>query len=307
MGSLVQIQSPRPFFSSVYGRASAGGAPAPRRPAARKIMSVVLLTNDDGVHAEGLAALGRAFAELGDVYIVAPEREQSACGHALTLHRPIRPVQLGERRFAVNGTPSDCVNLAVLGFLPAPPVLVVSGVNHGTNLGDDVTYSGTVSAAMEGTLLGVPSIAVSLVDGGDFDEAARVARLLALRVLVVGLPRMTLLNVNVPATAPRGIRMTRLGHRVYWGKIVEQADPRGRSHYWIGGGDPKWEDLDGTDMAAVHEGYVSVTPLHLDLTNHRALMELNDWSTSLTAQLRSETARDAKPKRGDKPRKPRRK
>jgi 5'-nucleotidase len=269
-------------------------------------MSVVLLTNDDGVHAEGLAALGRALAELGDVYIVAPEREQSACGHALTLHRPIRPVQLGERRFAVNGTPSDCVNLAVLGFLPAPPVLVVSGVNHGTNLGDDVTYSGTVSAAMEGTLLGVPSIAVSLVDGGDFDRAARIARLLALRVLVVGLSRKTLLNVNVPAAAPRGIRMTRLGHRVYSGKIVEQADPRGRSHYWIGGGDPKWEDLDGTDMAAVHEGYVSVTPLHLDLTNHRALMELNDWSTSLTAQLRSETERGAKPKRAAKPRKPRR-
>ena len=269
-------------------------------------MSVVLLTNDDGVHAEGLAALGRAFAELGEVYIVAPEREQSACGHALTLHRPIRPVQLGERRFAVNGTPSDCVNLAVLGFLPAPPVLVVSGVNHGTNLGDDVTYSGTVSAAMEGTLLGVPSIAVSLVDGGDFDQAARIARLLALRVLVVGLPRKTLLNVNVPATAPRGIRITRLGHRVYSGKIVEQVDPRGRSHYWIGGGDPKWEDLEGTDMTAVHEGYVSVTPLHLDLTHHRAVMELNDWSTSLTAQLRGETGRaPVAPKRGDRPRKPR--
>src|SRR3989454_8464375 len=291
MGSLVQIQSPRPFFSSFIA-ARRRGAPAPRRPAARTtVMSVVVLTNDDGVHAPGLAALGRALAELGDVYIVAPEREQSACGHALTLHRPIRPVPLGERRFAVNGTPSDCVNLAVLGFLPAPPVLVVSGVNHGTNLGDDVTYSGTVSAAMEGTLLGVPSIAVSLVDGGDFDQAARVARLLALRVLVVGLPRKTLLNVNVPATAPRGIRITRLGHRVYSGKIVEQVDPRGRSHYWIGGGDPKWEDLEGTHMTAVHEGYGSVTPLHLDLTNHRAMLELNDWPAGLTAQFRSETGR----------------
>src|SRR6266850_1866002 len=185
MGSLVQIQSPRPFFSSLIvaplGRrdpspATACGAnnrlivaprpagtPAPRRPAARTTaMSVLVLTNDDGVHAPGLAALERALAELGEVYVVAPEREQSACGHALTLHRPLRPHRLGERRFSVNGTPSDCVNLAVLGFLPAPPVLVVSGVNHGTNLGDDVTYSGTVSAAMEGTLLGVPSIAVSL-------------------------------------------------------------------------------------------------------------------------------------------------
>src|SRR2546428_10371243 len=254
MGSLVQIQSPRPIFSS---------------------MSVVLLTNDDGVHAEGLAALGRALAELGDVYIVAPEREQSACGHALTLHRPIRPVPLGERRFAVNGTPSDCVNLAVLGFLPAPPVLVVSGVNHGTNLGDDVTYSGTVSAAMEGTLLGVPSIAVSLVEGGDFDVAARIARLLALRLLVVGLPRKTLLNGNVPASAPRGIRLTRLGHRVYSDKIVEQADPRGRSHYWIGGGEARWDDLDGTDMGAVHEGFISLTPPHPHLPHHPPLVPLN--------------------------------
>src|SRR6266705_6355056 len=270
MGSLVQIQSPRTIFPS---------------------MSVVVLTNDDGVHAPGLAALDRALAELGDIYVLAPEREQSACGHALTLHRPLRPHRLAERRFAVNGTPSDCVNLAVLGFLPAPPVLVVSGVNHGANVGDDVTYSGTVSAAMEGTLLGVPSIAVSLVDGGDFEVAARVARLIAMRVLVGGLPRKTLLNVNVPAQPPRGIRLTRLGHRVYLGKVVEQADPRGRSHYWIGGGAAKWEALDGTDMGAVHEGYVSLTPLHLDLTNHRALLQLDDWSAGLTAQLRGETAR----------------
>ena len=259
-------------------------------------MSVVVLTNDDGVHAPGLAALERALAELGDVYVLAPEREQSACGHALTLHRPLRPHQLGERRFAVNGTPSDCVNLAVLGFLPAPPVLVVSGINHGANLGDDVTYSGTVSAAMEGTLLGVPSIAVSLVDGGDLDTAARVARMIALRVLVAGLPAKTLLNVNVPARAPRGIRLTRLGHRVYLGKVVEQADPRGRSHYWIGGGEPKWDALDGTDMCAVHEGYVSLTPLHLDLTNHRALMELNDWPAGLSAQFLGEARR--RPRRG---------
>src|SRR5437867_9485821 len=274
-------------------------------------MPSLLVTNDDGVHAAGLAALAQALDDLGDVYVVAPEREQSACGHALTLHRPLRVEPVRERWFAVNGTPSDCVNLAVLGFLPAPPVLVVSGVNHGTNLGDDVTYSGTVSAAMEGILLGVPSIAVSLVDGGDFDQAARIARLIAMRVLVSGLPRKTLLNVNVPASVPRGIRTTRLGHRVYSGKIVEQVDPRGRSHYWIGGGDPKWEDLEDTDMAAVHEGYVSVTPLHLDLTNHRALMELNDWPAGLSAQLRGETGRAPGPapkaaaRRGSQQRKPR--
>jgi 5'/3'-nucleotidase len=254
-------------------------------------MSLVVLTNDDGIHAPGLAALESALAELGEVYIVAPEREQSACGHALTLHRPLRPLRLGERRFSVNGTPSDCVNLAVLGFLPEPPVLVVSGINHGANLGDDVTYSGTVSAAMEGTILGVPSIAVSLVDGGDFAVAGRVARLIAMRVLVGGLPDNTLLNVNVPPQPPRGIRMARLGHRVYKEKIVEQADPRGRSHYWIGGGEARWDDLEGTDMGAVHDGYVAVTPLHLDLTNHRALVQLNDWQGGLTAQFLSEIGR----------------
>src|SRR5881296_2096311 len=174
-------------------------------------MALLLVTNDDGIHAAGLAALAAALDDLGEVHVLAPEREQSACGHALTLHRPLRVQRFSERRHSVNGTPSDCVNLGVLGFLPERPVLVVSGVNHGSNLGDDVTYSGTVSAAMEGTLLGVPSIAVSLAAGGDLAVAAEVARLIALRVLVTGLPPKTLLNVNVPA-APRGIRLTRLGH-----------------------------------------------------------------------------------------------
>ena len=250
-------------------------------------MPALLLTNDDGVHASGLGALAQALAELGEVYVLAPEREQSACGHALTLHRPLRVDRLGERRFAVNGTPSDCVNLGVLGFLPERPVLVVAGVNHGTNLGDDVTYSGTVSAAMEGTLLGVPSIAVSLVEGDELEHAARVARHVAMRVLVEGLPPMTLLNINVPAGVPKGVRVTRLGHRVYSGKIVEQADPRGRPHYWIGAGPPAWDALDGTDMGAVHEGYAAVTPLHLDLTHHRALAQMTEWEPALNAALRA--------------------
>src|SRR5689334_24086552 len=215
---------------------------------------VILVTNDDGIHARGLAALAEALATIGEVYVVAPDREQSAVGHALTLHRPLRVDRVAERKFAVNGTPSDCVNLAVLGLLPERPVLVASGVNHGSNLGDDVTYSGTVSAAMEGTLLGVPSIAVSQSDGGDVAEAARVARLVAMRVLVEGLPPKTLLNVNAPADTPKGIRFTRLGHRVYTGKVTEQNDPRGRTHYWLGGGPPEWEALEGTDMGAVHEG-----------------------------------------------------
>ncbi|MCL6640704.1 MAG: 5'/3'-nucleotidase SurE [Candidatus Rokubacteria bacterium] len=254
-------------------------------------MPVLLVTNDDGIHAAGLLALASALEDLGEVHVLAPEREQSACGHALTLHRPLRVDRLRERWYAVNGTPSDCVNLGVLGFLAEPPVLIVSGINHGANLGDDVTYSGTVSAAMEGTLLGVPSIAVSLVEGTEFEAAARVARLVALRVLTEGLPPGTLLNVNVPPGRPRAVRMTRLGHRVYSGKIVEQRDTRGRVHYWIGGGAPRWEALEGSDMAAVHEGDVSVTPLHLDLTHHRALASLADWSAALSAQWKREARR----------------
>jgi 5'-nucleotidase len=269
-------------------------------------MAVILVTNDDGVHAPGLAALAEALDSLGEVWVVAPEREQSACGHALTLHRPLRTHQWGPRRFAVNGTPSDCVNLGVLGFLPERPVLVASGVNHGSNLGDDVTYSGTVSAAMEATLLGVPSIAVSLVDGGDVAAAARVAQLVAMRVLVEGLPPMTLLNVNVPREAPRGMRFTRLGRRVYGEKVIEQSDPRGRTHYWLGGGPPQWEALEGTDMGAVHDGLVAVTPLHLDLTNHRALALMADWGGALDGQLRRESSRPPAPPAGARKKRARR-
>jgi 5'-nucleotidase len=249
---------------------------------------VILVTNDDGVHAQGLAALAAALAPLGEVYVVAPDREQSAVGHALTLHRPLRVDRLSERRFAVNGTPSDCVNLGVLGLLPETPVLVASGVNHGSNLGDDVTYSGTVSAAMEGTLLGVPSMAVSQVeaDAGDFEAAARVARLVAARVLVEALPAKTLLNVNVPRGEVRGIRMTRLGHRVYREKIVQETDPRGRPYFWIGGGPPEWQGDDASDMAAVHAGFASVTPLHLDLTHFGALGRMTEWEGGLNALLK---------------------
>jgi 5'-nucleotidase len=250
--------------------------------------AVILVTNDDGVHAAGLHALAAALDELGEVYVVAPDREQSAVGHALTLHRPLRVAQVGERRFAVNGTPSDCVNLAVLGLLPERPVLVAAGVNHGSNLGDDVTYSGTVSAAMEGTLLGVPSMAVSQSDAGadGFEGAAAVSRLVASRVLVEGLPAKTLLNVNVPGGAAGGIRMTRLGHRVYREKVVREVDPRGQPYYWIGAGPPEWAEDEGSDIAAVERGFASVTPLHLDLTHYGALGRMGDWESSLNALLR---------------------
>ena len=249
---------------------------------------VILVTNDDGIHAAGLSALAEALVPLGEVYVVAPDREQSAVGHALTLHRPLRVDRAGERRFSVNGTPSDCVNLGVLGLLPEPPVLVVSGINHGSNLGDDVTYSGTVSAAMEGTLLGVPSVAFSLAEGdaGGFESARRIAELVAARVLVEGLPAKTLLNVNVPRGEVRGIRMTRLGHRVYREKVVEEVDPRGRPYYWVGAGPPEWEQDDASDIAAVDAGCASVTPLHLDLTHFGALGRMSDWESGLNALLR---------------------
>ncbi|MBI4609593.1 MAG: 5'/3'-nucleotidase SurE [Candidatus Rokubacteria bacterium] len=232
-------------------------------------------------------SLEEALADLGDVYVVAPDRERNAVGHALTLHRPLRVERMGERRFAVNGTPSDCVNLGILGLLPRAPSLVVAGINHGSNLGDDVTYSGTVAAAMEGALLGVPALAVSLLDpeAAAFDQAARIARLIAARVLVEGLPPKTLLNVNVPAGPVKGIRLTRLGHRVYKEKVVEETDPRGRTYYWIGAGPPVWEDREATDIGAVRQGHASVTPLHLDLTHYEAFRRMAAWEGALTAQL----------------------
>jgi 5'-nucleotidase len=241
---------------------------------------VILVTNDDGIHARGLQVLAEALDALGEVYVVAPDREQSAVGHALTLHRPLRVDRIAERKYAVN--------LAVLGFLPEPPVLVVSGVNHGTNLGDDVTYSGTVSAAMEGTLLGVPSLAVSQAepDAEGFDGAGPVALAVATRLLVEGLPAKTLLNVNVPRGAVKGIRLTRLGHRVYREKVVREVDPRGRPYYWIGAGPPEWAEDTASDIAAVHAGFASVTPLHLDLTHHGALGRMSEWEGALNAVLK---------------------
>jgi 5'-nucleotidase len=185
------------------------------------------------------------------------------------------------------------VNLAVLGLLPEPPVLVASGINHGTNLGDDVTYSGTVSAAMEGTLLGVPSMAVSQAEPepDGFEGAAPVARAVASRLLVEGLPAKTLLNVNVPRGEVKGIRLTRLGHRVYREKVIREVDPRGRPYYWIGAGPPEWAEDTGADIAAVYGGFASVTPLHLDLTHHGALGRMTEWEGALNAVLKNKRKR----------------
>jgi 5'-nucleotidase len=237
---------------------------------------LILVSNDDGIHSEGLTALADALRDLGEIVVVAPDRERSAVSHALTLHRPLRVVPAGSGRHAVDGTPTDCVNLAINGILPRRPVLVVSGINKGANLGDDVTYSGTVSAAMEGTLLGVPSIAVSLVgrDEYRFDAAARCAARLAAWVLERGLPPDTLLNVNVPplpeGVDPRGLALTRMGRRRYGDAIVEKLDPRGRKYYWIGGEELSFEEEEGTDFHAISQGLISVTPIHLDLTNYKS-------------------------------------
>jgi 5'-nucleotidase len=212
---------------------------------------------------------------------VAPDREQSAASHSLSLHRPLRVEQLGPRRFAIDGTPTDCVNLAINGIMPIRPDLVVSGINHGANMGDDITYSGTVSAAMEGTLLNVPSIAVSLVwrEELDFAPAAQFAQRLAKSVLEHGLPRDTLLNVNVPSLPTsdlRGYLVTRQGKRKYGDAIVEKIDPRGKKYYWIGGEDLGFIAAEGTDFTAVEGGYISITPLHMDLTNYASIAQVNE-------------------------------
>jgi len=241
---------------------------------------LILVSNDDGIHSEGIAALADVLRALGEVVIVAPDRERSAVSHSLTLHRPLRVEELGAGRYAIDGTPTDCVNLAINGILPRRPTLVVSGINKGANLGDDVTYSGTVSAAMEGTLLGVPSLAISLVgrSGFRFEAAARFSARLATWVVERGLPPDTLLNVNVPSPADgapegdgmRGFALTRMGRRRYGDAIVEKLDPRGKKYYWIGGEELEFEDEDGTDFHAVRQGLISVTPIHLDLTNYKS-------------------------------------
>ncbi len=239
---------------------------------------VILVSNDDGIQSEGISALEEALRKLGEVYTVAPDREQNSMSHALTLHRPLRVEEIGSRRFAVDGTPTDCVKLALSGLLPVRPNLVVSGINKGPNLGDDIIYSGTVAAAIEGTLLGIPSMAISLVTFRDFvfQAAAEFAVNLASRVLEKGVPPGTLLNVNVPPLPKhelKGWRLTRQGKRHYSEKIVERVDPRGRKYYWIGGDDLGFAQEDGTDCVAVQEGFISVTPLQVDLTNYRFLQE----------------------------------
>jgi len=247
----------------------------------------ILITNDDGIYARGIKALITGLAGLADLTVVAPDREQSASSHSLTLMNPLRIKERSSGYFAVDGTPTDCVFLGVNHIMrQQPPDLVISGINRGGNLGDDITYSGTVAAAFEATLLGIPAIAISLEYKSDFhfDTAARVVREIAEKVLASGMPADTLLNVNVPDLPwdkLSGFRITRQGKRAYSDVVCENHDPRGRPYYWIGGEVLKGDDLEGTDAALVAAGFVSITPIHLDLTNYKAIEPLQKWEWSI--------------------------
>ncbi len=242
-------------------------------------MPVILVTNDDGVHSPGLTALFDAMKTLGEAYVVAPDRERSAVSHSLTMHRPLKVEQLNERIFSINGTPTDCVAVGISKILPFRPELVVSGINKGANLGDDITYSGTVSAAIESTIMGIPAFAVSLVlqqplNRANFGTAAGIATQIGGYIIANSLPYDTLLNVNIPDVQYgdlRGIKLTRQGKRIYDDSIKETFDPHGNKHYWIGGGNPYWEHGEDTDIQAIQDCHVSITPIHLDLTNYDAL------------------------------------
>jgi 5'-nucleotidase len=241
----------------------------------------ILITNDDGIAAEGLRVLSESLSGLGDVIIVAPDQEQSASSHAITLDKPLRIKELAPSRFSVSGMPTDCVLLAVHGILRRKPDLIVSGINHGPNMGEDVTYSGTVAAAIEGCILGINAMAVSLASwkSASFDGAAVATHQLALALLGMDGGRARLWNVNVPpipAEAIEGIKVTRLGSRIYNDLIIRKKDPRGKDYFWIGGAEPGWNAGDDTDFAAVSAGYISVTPLRLDFTDYEGIAELEE-------------------------------
>jgi 5'-nucleotidase len=251
-------------------------------------MPNILITNDDGCQAPALPVLARALAPLGKVTVFAPDHNWSAAGHTKTMHKPLRISESslpdGTPMYITSGTPSDCVGLALLGVVPGQPDLIISGINQGSNLGHDITYSGTVAAAMEGAVYGIAAIAASQEDDGDalgdLDFAAGVIAALARQVFAHDLPPNTFLNVNFPSLPPanvRGIQVTRLGRRVYRDVLIRRLDPKGRPYYWIGGDPPGGEPDAGTDIGALAQGYVSITPLNLDMTDPGLLARLADW------------------------------
>lgn len=243
----------------------------------------ILITNDDGYHSDGILALEEGLKEIADVFVVAPEAEMSGAAHSLTLAKPLRIRQIDDRHWTVDGTPTDCVTLALNHILPVEqrPHICCSGINHGANLGDDATYSGTVAGALESTILGVPGLAFSLAvySDHDFTEAVKTARQVTQKALTEGLPKWTLLNVNVPNGVPRGIRITKQGFKSARPVISEHIDPRGKLYYWIGELREGFRAEGGTDFEAIDEGYVSVTPMRSDLTSHSGLEKLKSWNT----------------------------
>lgn len=243
-------------------------------------MTTILLTNDDGYDSPGLVALRQTLQKLGKVYTVAPSRDNSAVSHSLTMHRPLRLKHIADNIVAVDGTPADCVAVAIQKLLPEPPSLLVSGINNGPNLGDDISYSGTVSAAIEGTMYAIPSLAVSSAGkSSHYDEGATIAVKLARIVLKNGLPENTLLNINIPVGMElKGVRVTRQGRRLWYNSVQETKDPWGETLYWIGGGSPTADSAADSDVQAIADGYVSITPIHLDKTNHEGVILLKkDW------------------------------
>lgn len=247
----------------------------------------ILCTNDDGIHATGLEVLTRVARGLGDVRVVAPDRQQSASSHSLTLHRPLRLTESGPGAYVVDGTPTDCVLLAVGELYDEAPDLVLSGVNHGPNMGEDVLYSGTVAAAMEATILGIPGVALSFVGQDETRVEAfepLLTRLLSGLLEHRDFPSETFFNVNLPdrpASEIEGVRVTSLGRRTYLDSLTRSRDPRGREYFWIGGGESRWRGREDSDFRAVQAGYVSVTPLHLDLTDFRLMEEVRAWPLEL--------------------------
>ncbi|MBS4021586.1 MAG: 5'/3'-nucleotidase SurE [Dethiobacter sp.] len=253
----------------------------------------ILLTNDDGIYAEGLQVLVRRFQQVAETFVVAPDHEQSATGHAITMHRPLRAEKIKFLHspkvlaWSVNGTPADCVKLAVEAILPEKPDLVISGINRGANLGTDVLYSGTVSAAIEAAILGLPAIAVSLTEYKEpvYDYAAEfICKMARSLTLEKGISPGTLLNVNVPGCGREsmsGVSLTRLGVRQYRNAFERRTDPRGRTYYWLAGELIETMDGDDTDVAAIKRCRISVTPIHFDLTNHDLLARLKDWKIEL--------------------------
>ena len=252
-------------------------------------MTRILVTNDDGIHSKGLIKLEEALQEVGDVFVVAPAAEMSGASHSLTLARPLRIRQIDDRHWSVDGTPTDCVTLALNRIFPGDevPDICVSGINHGGNLGDDASYSGTVAGALEATILGVPGVAFSLVarEKFDFSEAAQFAVVAVRKVLSEGLPEGTLLNINIPAKEIKGVKVTRQGIKNARPVISEHIDPRGKPYFWIGEEYFSTNSADGTDYYAIEQGYISVTPLKSDMTDHRALTAIETWNYLRDSEL----------------------